>query len=86
VAHLFDVSNIPDEDSKDRRFGARLKALRQSVKMGIRHVVAETNIPESRLLSLESGHAEPSIKTKECQKLADCYGIKFSDLIDLMDL
>lgn len=84
MAHLYDVSKIPDEDKIDREFGAVLRQLRIQSGFSIHDVHTLTKIQESRLMSLESGHATPSILRRELNALSSIYGVNPADLVALL--
>jgi transcriptional regulator with XRE-family HTH domain len=84
MAHLYDVSKIPDEDKIDREFGAVLRQLRVQAGFSIHDVHTLTKIQESRLMSLESGHGCPSILPRELNRLASIYQVDPEELMPLL--
>ncbi len=84
MVFLYDVSSIPDEDKMDREFGGILRTLRINAGYSVFDIHAITRIPESRLLSLESGHATPSILRRELNALSSIYGVNPADLVALL--
>lgn len=84
MAHLYNVTDIPDDDAKDRKFGGVLKKLRTRSNFTPLEVHLMTRISEARLLSLETGHCLPSIKPGELRMLASLYMVEMSDLLALL--
>lgn len=61
--------------------GEKLKAMRLERGMTQRQVAIACDLTQETIKNLERGHQDnPTLET--LKKLADCYGVKVSDLLD----